>query len=287
MTANPLAQRRRLGAALFQLRTGAGLSHAQLAAKSGISGTVISRLENPLSDLARRPNPRSVRKVLDALGLPRDSAEFRVVERHAEIAADDGWWDARAYQRMGGQRDWAMVEAGAAEIRDYAGMLLPGLVQTAEYARHRTEVDVPEWRDIVAGRLERQRRLLESGATYRLVLEEQAVRRWPVPADVMREQLLHLLDLAEHPNISVRIVPVDAVLGNGIAPRAPYALVTYPDPEDLPAVIVDNVTQGLFVTDEDQVAGYARLHQRLCDGGLSDADSLSLIRTVADSLATI
>ncbi|GAB3817553.1 DUF5753 domain-containing protein [Micromonospora zhanjiangensis] len=231
-----------------------------------------------------------VRKLLDALDVPRGSDEFIHIEKLAEDAADSRWWDSHTYRAMGGgQRVFALVELGAATIDEYAAGLLPGLVQTEEYARHRiaageeADVDVDA---IVAGRLGRQRQLAEQGTTYRLVLEEHAVRRYPVPPAVMLDQLRHLLDLADRPQVSIRVLPVAADLGPGPAPRAPYAHISYPDPDDPPIVIIDGVGDPLLDTSESSVSGYARLCERLRRAALSDADSAALIHQVAGALAT-
>ncbi|MDG4795991.1 helix-turn-helix transcriptional regulator [Micromonospora sp. WMMD1082] len=291
MTPNPLARRRQLASSLHALRTERGYNHAELSRRSGVSASVISRTESPLGDVHRKPNLLSVRRLLDALEVPRGSTLWTQVEGYAEDAAGAGWWEAPTYAHMGdGQRTYALVEAGASRVWEYAGLLLPGIVQTAEYARHRVlavtsdgPASNPE--AIVAGRLERHRQLIEAGkAEYQLVLEEQAVRRHPVPPAVMLEQLRRLLALMDDA-ISVRIVPVDARLGDGYAPRAPFAHTSYPDLDDPPIVVVDNVTRALLVTDPDEVSGYARLHQRLRDAALPDADSAAYIRDVAAELA--
>jgi transcriptional regulator with XRE-family HTH domain len=290
---NPLAAQRRLGTALLNLRLDRGWSHAKLAREADVSASVISRIENPFSDITRRPAVPAVRLLLAALGVPEGSAEYRTIEQHAEHAAGRGWWDWPRYARMGaGQEQYAIVEAGTAAIDEYGGLFLPGLVQTAAYARHRAMVApeaAPEAAKldldaIVAGRMERQRIL--DGATYRLIVEEPAIRRRSVPPAVMLAQLEHLLALAERPTVSVRIVPVDADLGEGPVPRAPFGHMTYPDRDDPQIVIVDNVNRALLVTDDDEVKGYAQLHQRLRDAALSDADSAAIIRKVADALAT-
>jgi transcriptional regulator with XRE-family HTH domain len=291
-TPNPLARTRRLGNALLRLRTERGYSHAELSRKSGVSASVISRTENPLGDPGRKPGLLSVRRLLDALDVSRGSREWTVIEGYAEDAASSRWWDAAAYTRMGdGQRTYALVEAGASTIREYAGLLLPGLVQTAAYAEHRVlaltgDTPVADPDPIVRGRIERQRQSIGGRlAQYHLVLEEQAIRRRPVPGDVMLEQLRHLLALMDGDEVSVRIVPVDAQLAAGYAPRAPYAHVTYPDMDDPPIVVVDNVTKALLITDPADVTGYAQLHQRLREAALSDADSAAYIREAAAELA--
>lgn len=279
MAPNPLARARRLSAALLQLRN--GHTHAELSRKSGVSASVISRLENPFSDIGRTPNLRLVRKLLDALGVERGSKQWSELEGYAEDVAG-GWWDQPEYDGMGpGQRDAAIVEHGASEILEYSGLLLPGLVQCAAYARQRAlgqDADA-----VVAGRIARQQILKD--ATYRLVLEEPAFRRWPVPADVMLEQLRHLGDIGKRRNISIRVLRVDAQIGDGATPRAPFFHVSYPDPADPPIVTVDNVSGDMLVTSPAEVAGYAHLHQRVRAAALSDADSAAIITEVAERLA--
>ncbi|GAB3795476.1 helix-turn-helix domain-containing protein [Micromonospora zhanjiangensis] len=285
MTPNPLAKSRRLSRALVDLRDKAGYGQTELARRSGVKPSVISRLESP-GEPGRRPNILFVRKLLDALDVPRGSAEFVQIEQFAEAAADRRWWDEPRFARMGeGQKTFALVELGATGIDEYAAGLLPGLVQTAAYARHRILAGHGD--DVVAavaGRLGRQQQLATQGTTYRLVLEEQAVRRYPVPPGVMLDQLRHLLALADEPGYSVRVVPVDAKLGDGPAPRAPFAQMAYPG-DDPSIVIVDGVTDPHLVTSVDEVAEYAQLHQRLREAALSDKDSVAFIKQVAKSLA--
>jgi transcriptional regulator with XRE-family HTH domain len=288
---NPLAAQRRLAAALLDLRDDAGWSHAELARRSGVGASTISRLESPFGDLTKRrnrPNLLVVRQLLDSLGIARKSSRAIEIENYVEAAAARCWWDAAPYGGIGGgQRTFALVELGTAVISEYAGCLLPGLVQTEAYARHRITMasDGADVNAVVAGRLARQQQIAEQGSIYNLVLEEQAIWRAPVPRPMMLEQLRHLLALVEQPGVSIRVLPVRADLGDGPAPRAPYAHMTYPA-GDPPIVIVDNVTDPHLVTDVAEVEGYARLHQRLRGAALSDADSAALIEQVAASLAT-
>jgi transcriptional regulator with XRE-family HTH domain len=285
---NPLAAQRRLGAELLHLRTRRSWSHAELSRRAGVSTSVISRIENPFNDIGRRPTAPAVQMLLDGLDVHDD--QRAAIERLAEHASGRSWWDWPTYARMGaGQEQYAIVEAGAQLVDEYGAMNLPGLVQTAAYARHRVLLDPSADIDadaIVAGRVGRQRVLDDSATTYRLVIEEQAIRRPPVPPAIMREQLDHLLALAGRPNVSVRVIPVDAVLTAGPVPAAPFTHATYPDPDDPEIVIVDNVDRALLVTNDDDVKGYAQLHQRLRVAALPDADSAATIEKVAASLAT-
>jgi transcriptional regulator with XRE-family HTH domain len=281
MTPNPLARARRLGTALLELREQHRYTHAQLSKHSGVSASVISRLENPFSDIGRQPNLRLVRKLLDALEVPRNSDRFVELEGYAE-AVSGGWWDGGEYTRMGDdQRDAAIVEHGGI-VDEYSGLLLPGLVQTAAYARHRS-LGAADVDGIVAGRLARQR-ILEA-ADYRLVLEPQAFRRQPVPPVVRLEQLHHLLELGTRENVTIQVVDVDAEVGEGPSPREPFAHVGYEDPLDPPVVRVDTLKGDMLVTDAAEVEGYAQLHKRLRDAALDDAASAAIITEVAERLA--
>lgn len=282
MPPNPFARARRLGAGLLQLREQRGYTHRELASKSGVSTAVISRLENPFSDISQRPNLRLFRQLLDALAVPRGSDLWAELERFAEEAGR-GWWRTAQYADMGeGQRDAAIVEDGAAEIDEYSGLLLPGLVQTAEYARLRA-LGEPNVNAIVAGRLARQE-ILET-ATYRVVLEPQAIWRWPVPAEVMLDQLRHLVELGERENVKVHVLRQNAQVGDGITPREPFTHFAYPDPADPQIVTVDNARGDMLVTSPAEVAGYANLFERVRAAALSDADSAAYINEVADALA--
>lgn len=287
---NAYARRRRLGQVIRYLREQAGMTHAALAKASGVSSPAISRLENALVERSK-PNLISVRSMLDVLGVERRSELRETIEQMVHDGAARAWWDTPTHANMGKrQRGLAAIEDGAATIDEYSPLVLPGLVQTRAYARNRASAaatHAPHAEAIVSGRLRRQQ-LLDDGATrYRLVLEEATVRRRPpgASAELMVEQLDHLMDLAQRPMISIRIIPVDALISDGLMPTSPYAHITYPHPDDPPIVVVDTVTADLLVTEPDEVSGYAQLHQELRGAALSDADSVELIRQVAGKLA--
>jgi transcriptional regulator with XRE-family HTH domain len=290
---NPLARRLRLAHALTALREQAGDTMSSLATRSGVSGSAISRLENPTENIGRKTSIVHIRKLLDALGVPRDGSMWRELDGWAETGAHTYWWDHSSYARMGARQKWfAVAEHDAVRILDYAPFLVPGLLQTDGYARYRAQVGTDgqgvDVEAVVAGRLQRQASVFDSGrVVYELVLEEQTVRRWPVPGPIMLGQLRHLLAMAEREDLSIRVLRVDAQVANGCgaAPRTPHTIYSYSDPGDPQIVCVDTVTEDLLITGSAEVDGYARLHERLRRAALSDADSVALIREVADELA--
>lgn len=292
MSGNPLSRRVRLARELEKLRAAQGLKLADLAARSRVSASVINRLEKPAENLTRKTSLLAVRGLLGALGVERGSARWNELDMCAEDGARTIWCDnAASGLPKTRQYAFAVAEFNADGIIDYGAALLPGPVQTAEYARYRAQVGTDgvdvDVEAVVAGRMRRQQQILDGSTRYEVVLEEQTVRRWPVPPGIMLDQLRHLLDLAQRPDVSIRMLRVDAQVANGCgaAPRTPYAIYSYPDPDDPKVVTVDTVTADLLITKVADVAGYAQVHERLRRAALSDADSAVLIREVANKLA--
>ncbi|MFI7283086.1 helix-turn-helix domain-containing protein [Micromonospora chersina] len=284
---SPLARRLRLGSALRELRDSAGMTGAELGRAAGLDRTVVSKVENG----ERRPLD-TILRLLDVL-LPEGDERYRALQRVARDGLARGWWTTPEFAGMGArQARTAEIESGARAIREYQNSLLPGLLQTEAYARHRGQVALDDGADFdlggtVAGRLRRQQQISgPDGSEYDVVLEPQAIERLPVPPAVMREQLHHLLTLATtRENISVRVLPVDARLGRGYVPRSPFSLYAYPDPEDLTLVAVDTVTADLLVTEAGEAQRYARLFDQLRDAALSQQESADLIQKAAEGLA--
>jgi transcriptional regulator with XRE-family HTH domain len=276
-----------LGAAIRALR--GDVTTTELARRAGIDRTVVSKVEAG----ERRASLDTVLRILDALPLAESGREYRTLQRVTRDGLARGWWDDPQYDGMGErQARTADLECGAS-IREYQNSMLPGLLQTEAYARHRGEVAVDKGGRVdldatVRGRLRRQRQRSDvPHLDYQVVLEPQAVWRCPVPLDVMREQLLHLREVATADNgISVRLLPVDARLPVGWVPRSPFAVYDYPDDDDLTVVSVDTVSTDLVITDPAGAAEYAHLFDGLRDSALSPRDSAAVIGQAVDALVT-
>lgn len=283
---SPLARRLRLGAEIRRLRERAGLTGTELASKAGLDRTAVSKMEN-----GERKPLQPILRVLDAL-LDEDGDQYRALLRVARDSLAKGWWEDPEYAGMGDrQARTADLESGVRSIHAYQNSMLPGLLQTEAYSRHRAEVAMADGAEIdlagtTAGRLRRQEQIFDpDGPEYDVVLEPQAIWRAPVPPEVMREQLLHLLDLIQtRPGLHVRLLPVDARLGSGYVPRSPFAIYRYPDESDLVLVSVDTVSTDLLVTAPGESGRYAQMHQQLRTAALSEEESAALIQQAATAL---
>lgn len=271
----------RLGAEIRALR--GTETAAAIARRAGLDRTVVSKIEAG----ERRAGLDTILKILDVLPIEPGGITYRELQQIARDGLKKGWWGAAEYAQMGDrQARTADLECGAT-IREYQGSMLPGLLQTEAYARHRGQVAIGKGHRFdltadVAGRLRRQK---QRTGTYDVVLEPQAIWRSPVPPDVMHEQLLHLLGIARTAeNVYIRLLPVDAQLGAGWVPRSPFAVYDYAA-GDLTLVSVDTVGTDLVVTAPNEAADYAQLFEELRAAALDQKSSADLIQQAAETLA--
>lgn len=279
---SPNVRRRRLGAELRRLREAAGLTGEQVIERVGwASASKLSRLENGRS----RPDLADVLDLLDlyrVAGTARD--ELIAITRDASNSKS---W-LRAYPVMTPrQRAYAELEAGCAEIREYATTIVPGLLQTPEYARVRilagralgARPTGPEGRELdvdaeVAARVGRQGLLVRDvePPTYEAILEESALSGRAGPGEVMRGQLAHLCRLAELPNVTLRVLPCEATVADWYLPETSFSIYRFADPEDPTTVAVELLAADMQLTDDALVEGYTKAFDRL-RGAARSADA--------------
>jgi transcriptional regulator with XRE-family HTH domain len=274
---SPYVRRLRLAAELRALRTQGGVTHEALAKRIGQSRAQISRLEN-----GHGADQDDVMRILDALGV--EGARWTQIMTIAREAGERGWWESN--KAMGERQAlYANLEAGATTIREFQMALLPGLLQTPEFTRARVDADrvtgpVGFTSDkVTEARSGRQRMLRRPGGpTYDVIIDELAIRRGTAPADVVKAQLLHITATVNgSPRITVRVLPINAVIDGYSVPRSAFSIYTFTDPGDPTVVAVDTVTDDLVLTDEDAVKQYDELFGRLRDAALSVDDSLEFL----------
>lgn len=279
-------RRLRLAAELGALRQQRELSSDQLARAAGLPRTTVSRLENA----RMRPDPDDVMRILERLEVTGEA--WTRLMTIAREAGERGWWESSAGEMGSRQALYANLEAGAASIREYQMTLLPGLLQTAEFSQSRAEVDKADWSAhfnparAVDARAGRQRMLHRpDGPGYDVVIDELAVRRPAVADDVLREQLVHIAELAEgSAKITVRVLPIDGKIEGHTVPRSAFSIYAYPDPGDPVVVAVDTVTDDLVLTKPQDVEHYLGLYERLNNAALAPADSLQFLGRAADKI---
>ncbi len=250
----------------------------------GQSRAQISRLEN-----GHVVDQADVINILDALGvdgdrwtqivtIAREAGETRLVGVH-----QGNGWPAGAVREPGSRRR---------SIRQYQQTFLPGLLQIPEFVRARTDADATlepttvTAEGVLAGNAGRQRMLRRPGApTLEVIVDEVAVRRLAAPPEIVKKQLYHLATVVNgNPRISLRVLPVDALIASYTVPRCTFSIYTYADPGDPAVVAIDTVTSDLILTEPADVTPYHQLYTRLRDAALAPADSLDLLTKAAATL---
>ncbi|MEU8261407.1 DUF5753 domain-containing protein [Micromonospora sp. NPDC048999] len=278
MSASPVVRRVRLGAELRRLRRRQSLTLEQVCGRLGWASTSkLSRIELGQS----RPDLADVLDLLDVYEVPpgqRD--ELIVIARDA--ATGRGW--SRALGEMGErQRAYAELEAGAARIVEYQPAVVPGLLQTPAYARLRVTAGalLHEGVDVeadVRARVLRQDVLRRADPPrYTALLDERVCDPGGAPDDVWRDQLRHLVALADRPHVTIRLLSRDAAAQGGVHPLAAFSYYAYPDPDDPRTVLVETLTTDLRLVTEADLARYERLIDWLLAAALSADESVELL----------
>ncbi|NUS74548.1 MAG: helix-turn-helix domain-containing protein [Corynebacteriales bacterium] len=278
-----LIRRKRLGAELRRIRKERGLTGAELAKQLGWSESKVSRVETARIGLSM-PDARRFVESLALIEEVRDN--FLAL---AEDAANTrGWWNAYRSVITTEQRMVADVEAGAASIRYYASVMLPGLVQTPEYARHclKWHADLGVGADDVDSavdiRMARQRVL--SGTEplrYDVLIDESLLLRALAPVDIIRGQLRRLIELATLPHIQLRILPLERE--NAIWPPAghSFCLIDFRDPSDPPVVGLESLIDLRYLSEKQHVDTYKALFDRTWSVALARDISIRRLEELA------
>lgn len=281
-TGSPMVRRRRLGAELRTLRDRAGLTGEQVIERVGWpSASKLSRIENGRT----RPDLSDVLDLLDLYGATGAERE-KLIAIARDAANTRGWW--RSFAELGHrQRGYAELEAGVVELREYQQSLIPGLLQTPDYARARVLSELPIHRNLdvhaeVAARQARQALLTaENPPRYQAVVDEAALRRCAGPAEVMAAQLARLVELSALPAVTLRVLPLQAQIGDYYVPFVSFSLFRFADPEDPDMVVLETQTSDLHLGDEEDVSRYRLLFDWLAAAALPPEESVTFLAGLA------
>jgi hypothetical protein len=172
-------------------------------------------------------------------------------------------------------------ERTASLITNWSPLIIPGLLQTPDYARAllaASEIKVEEVDARLVARMKRQRIL--SGydpVRLKVIISELAIREVVGDAGIMSDQIDHLLRLALRSNISVRIVPADV----GYHPGKGGMFGLYEFPSDPAIVLLEHHHASAFINELDAIATYRKLVKLLQDKALAEDASQALLREAA------
>ncbi|MFH8465036.1 Scr1 family TA system antitoxin-like transcriptional regulator [Streptomyces sp. NPDC017991] len=226
---DPGFQRARLRDRLRKAREGAGLKQREVAEQLDWSPSKVIRIEAGTVGVS----VTDVRVLLGHYGIT-GQAQVKALTDMARAARQPPWW---APYRSWVSQDFETYlgyESSASIIRNFEPHVVPGLLQTEEYARElmtRTNAGTEATERLVQLRIERQNRLVRAdGPDVFCVLDEAVIRRAVGSQETMRRQYEKLLAINELPNVTVRTVPFGAGIYRQF--RSPYVLFEFPGDED-------------------------------------------------------
>jgi transcriptional regulator with XRE-family HTH domain len=245
---DPTIHRRRLRSELRKAREAAGKTQRETASAMDWSMSKLIRIET--GDV--RVSTNDLRAMLSFYVVSPDRVEALV--EVARAAREPARWSR--YRDVASPEYLAFLgyESSAAIVRNFEPILVPGLLQTEEYAREVITAVEPAQRvdGLVDLRIERQEILVRPSAPdLHFIIDESVIQHLVGGPEMMRRQLLQMKELAGQPHIHLRIIPFD----KGIYPRMriPYVIFEFEAPEDEDVLYIENATDELVIKENSPI----------------------------------
>ncbi|MDM4719621.1 helix-turn-helix transcriptional regulator [Micromonospora sp. WMMA1363] len=280
--------RRQLGRALRDLRTEARMTLDGAAEAVQCSRQKMWRIETGLG-----PTRAVDVKAMCELYAATPELATALVALANETKAK-GWWHSYDLAIPDWFEMYVGLESAASRLRGYDESLIPGLFQVPAYTQgvyqNRRDMSEAEFEQVLAVRRQRKAlltRKLPKAPTLRSVLFEAVLLRNVAGRSVMAEQLTHLLDLAELPNVSIRVLPLaagaqyGALAGTFMMLDFPLRNRAVPDPS---VVYCESLTGALYLDRPAEIAAYERVWSSLDALALDEGQSKQLINKIVGEI---
>jgi transcriptional regulator with XRE-family HTH domain len=272
-----------LGQQLQALRTGAGLTLQQ-------AGEYLARNPSSVSRFESGETPARIGDVIALMNLygVREQRERDNLERLAREVWQTGWWEvpSRVSEMSSNFIEVAWVESRSSEIRSYDALLVPGMLQTREYAEA-----------AIRGIGRDDDELIEQGVNFRMtrqavlnrkppvqfhaIIDEAALRRPAGSHAVMRRQLKHLIEASEREAVDLRVLPFAAGAHGGF--QGPFQVLDQPYP--FGQVGYAETQAGSIYVEGEDVEELAATYDHLREKSLDHHGSVQLIQELIKDFA--
>lgn len=280
----PTVRSRRLAGILRDKRRAAGRTQAEVARHLGRTVRWVSRTETAAEC---RPSVGDVRALL-AFYRVTDPAEVDAIAAIAAEVREPGWW--HEYDLPSKLATFIALEAEAAAKCVWEPSLIPGLLQTDAYARAVITAG-PDWLEenrvdaLVRARAQRQKILhREDPVQLSVILDEAVLRRVVGSPAVMAGQLARVCEMAEMPNVTVRVLR--AAAGANPGQTGPFTILRYGDKDGRDVLYCENPAGGMYYEDEADVERAHRAFGRLGSLALAPGRSVAFIAEIGESLSS-
>jgi transcriptional regulator with XRE-family HTH domain len=271
---SPTVRRRELGALLRALRNQNGLTVEQAADQLLCSPSKVSRMETGHG----AATPRDIRDLCNLYGVT-DQAERDRLMKLARESKLQGWW--QSYDLT--YATYVGLEAEAVAISDFQSSVVPGLLQTPDYARAGHEGTMPRLGNEqiemqIQAKLTRQSLLTQvNPLTFRAVMDEAVLRRVVGGPQVMGKQLDRLIEVARLPNVTLQIIPF--TVGSHPGLESNFNILELPKPT--PSIVfVEGLVGSMYLERAEDLKRYQEVFERLQTVALSPKDTINAIAKI-------
>ncbi len=208
----------------------------------------------------------------------------------AREARQSPWWKRYSDVAPPALLELIDYESAASAVSQFETIFVPGILQTEAYASAVLQVfyDEKSASDKVAALVDlrtRRRELVnsENAPNFSFVLDESVIHRVAGTPAITSRQLMHLVEVAEQPNVTIRVVPFAAGLHPGM--RGPFEVVQFEDTPDENMVFIEGPRDDIISDDPKETQNYLEAFEHIMQISLTPSDSLDRLREAAAKLA--
>ncbi|WP_067665686.1 helix-turn-helix domain-containing protein [Nocardia miyunensis] len=286
---SPTVARLELVLRIKQRREHMDMTGVQIANALGFSNTYWTHVEKYRNVLTET----NMEALMDLLEIEAPEEREDLLSLRSSASKRDPWAD---FSGLFGEETRRLfgLESGAQSIRTYSAALIPGLLQSEEYARalvlsdsaHIRRVDAERY---VAARMRRQERLsaAEKPLEVTAIVSEAALRQEVGGPQVLKRQLQHVIDLCARSEgaVQIRVLPFSVTVGAIVGAAAAFHLLDFPGARIPTIGWHESINFGSLIEDDQAVQDMSIAFGQGYEKALNTADSLALMEKFADDLS--
>jgi transcriptional regulator with XRE-family HTH domain len=280
----PTVGRRKLRWAIRRAREAAGLTQEQVAQAMDWSLSKLIRIESGYVSISTN----DVKALLSHYQVT-DPGEVAELVQLARVSRQRTWWSQYRDSLPAAYYSYIGLEAEASALYFYQSVGMPGLLQTEAYAQSVVRTAIPDFDDAAEARASvelRMRRQREVFArtdppVIEVVLDEATLHRQTGGREVIREQLLHLVALAETGRTTIQVLPFTSTT---YTPLGQFVIVRFADSGDSDVVYLESTGVEDVLDHPEAVSAHLKTFEALQRAALSPAESLARISSISAGL---
>jgi transcriptional regulator with XRE-family HTH domain len=281
-SASPLAHRRRLRNELRAARLEKGLTQEQVAQAMEWSLSKMNRIEKAKTGISAN----DLKALLPLYGITAEDQTEELLAL-ARASRQPGWWRGFSDVAPGTLLELIDYETASTAVSQFEPIFVPGILQTEDYALAVLQASYgPESlaARLVSLRTKRRDLLASDGApVFSFVLDESVIRRPVGGPAAMRDQLMHLVSLADRPNVTIQVIPFAVGAHPGM--RGPFKVIEFGDEPDENVAFLEGPHGDIISDDPEETGRHLETFRRLAQLALRPSESVGFLAGAAGEMA--